>query len=541
MKKNIFKRILSMLVVMAFALGLFVACSDDNEEESVTYALSRQTLTLDVGESETLTITPAPTESVVWSSEDSGIASCENGVVTAVAEGTTSVSASFGDHRLSCTVQINEPTAVSVTLELDRTSYTVINNSKFDITASVSSNGTELNDAEIIWTVTDGEADGISLITNKNVCEVTANKSGYYTVTASYAQVTASCDITVWSDNVIQLQSPVLTSNGQTVSWAAIPDAVGYYYYFGTNDPTYTTQTSVDVESHVDTYGTSDFYVYATPGVSLELRESEPAHIVVVPQLYLERAGVGTFKWTEAVGAVRYDVYVDNEQAVSYTAQQYAELDGAGVNLSEHANAASTVYVQAIDSDGTELRTSRTLEYTVKALTFNAENIEDVLLSSNAYSFNSAKTERGYAEESIGGKTSASGGFAWFSTTYNTTSDFETLGTNFMLELTKEELQSMLNLGYTKIVIPMYVTYEKQPQGLPSYTPNSAISGALNYTSSNRPSYNTWFDLTVDLEKYLEGYDTVSLPTTYLFHNYIYTNNSNHYVVTTYVDTIYLS
>ena len=110
-----------------------------------------------------------------------------------------------------------------------------------------------------------------------------------------------------------------------------------------------------------------------------------------------------------------------------------------------------------------------------------------------------------------------------------------------MLELTKEELQSMLNLGYTKIVIPMYVTYEKRPQGLPSYTPNPAISGALNYTSSNRPSYNTWFNLTVDLVKYLEGYDTVSLPTTYLFHNYIYTNNSNHYVVTTYVDTIYLS
>ena len=71
--------------------------------------LDKDTLTIARGETATLTATVEPadtTNTIVWSSENDNIATVENGVVTAVGLGETTITAACGDKTASCTVYI---------------------------------------------------------------------------------------------------------------------------------------------------------------------------------------------------------------------------------------------------------------------------------------------------------------------------------------------------------------------------------------------------------------------------------------------------
>lgn len=73
--------------------------------------LDRDTLTIARGETATLTATVEPadtTDKVVWSSENDSIATVENGVVTAVGQGETTITATCGNQTASCKVIVNK-------------------------------------------------------------------------------------------------------------------------------------------------------------------------------------------------------------------------------------------------------------------------------------------------------------------------------------------------------------------------------------------------------------------------------------------------
>lgn len=75
--------------------------------------LDRDTLTIASGETATLTATVEPadtTDKVVWSSKDDNIATVENGVVTAVGHGETTITATCGNQTASCKVIVNKAT-----------------------------------------------------------------------------------------------------------------------------------------------------------------------------------------------------------------------------------------------------------------------------------------------------------------------------------------------------------------------------------------------------------------------------------------------
>ena len=73
--------------------------------------LSQTSLTLDEGESATLTATVLPADAtdktVTWSSSNSSVATVSGGVVTAVGEGTATITASAGGKTAQCTVTVN--------------------------------------------------------------------------------------------------------------------------------------------------------------------------------------------------------------------------------------------------------------------------------------------------------------------------------------------------------------------------------------------------------------------------------------------------
>ena len=75
--------------------------------------LDKDTLTIACGEKATLTATVEPadtTDKVVWSTKDDNIATVENGVVTAVGHGETTITATCGNQTASCKVIVNKAT-----------------------------------------------------------------------------------------------------------------------------------------------------------------------------------------------------------------------------------------------------------------------------------------------------------------------------------------------------------------------------------------------------------------------------------------------
>ena len=121
MKRGLLTMVVALICAMTCAFGL-VAC-DNNETpnengnngtqtvavESVT--LNKTELTLEVGGEETLTATVTPDnatdKTVTWSSDNTAVATVENGKITAVAAGNATITAKAGDKTAACIVTVN--------------------------------------------------------------------------------------------------------------------------------------------------------------------------------------------------------------------------------------------------------------------------------------------------------------------------------------------------------------------------------------------------------------------------------------------------
>jgi len=92
----------------ALAALAFVACTPKVEVESVT--LDKSVVTIAVGETATLTATVNPEGAAVvtWESENPAVATVNDGVVTAVAEGTSLIVAKAGEKKATCFVTVGK-------------------------------------------------------------------------------------------------------------------------------------------------------------------------------------------------------------------------------------------------------------------------------------------------------------------------------------------------------------------------------------------------------------------------------------------------
>lgn len=109
---------------------LFVSCDKDDNNGVETpngILLNNNTLSLTVGKSETLVATLTPTNAVgtvTWSSDKPEIATVnDEGVVTAIADGSAVVQATVGSHSANCTVTVTEEEVVIVDLNLASITY----------------------------------------------------------------------------------------------------------------------------------------------------------------------------------------------------------------------------------------------------------------------------------------------------------------------------------------------------------------------------------------------------------------------------------
>ena len=138
---------------------------------------------LTVGGTVQLTATTESKEAVVWSSSDENVATVDGGLVTAVAQGTVTITATVEGVSASCTVTVKEATPQS-SLTLDKTT------ANMDLYESLTLTATKHNlEGDVTWS----SSDPAKATVENGV--VTALKEGEVTITATVGSVSATLSL----------------------------------------------------------------------------------------------------------------------------------------------------------------------------------------------------------------------------------------------------------------------------------------------------------------------------------------------------------
>lgn len=180
---------------------------DGGEEPPATVAvtgvtLDKTELIMVEGAEETLQADVQPEDatdkSVTWSVDKPEVASVENGVVTAIAEGTATVTVKTtdGNHTATCTLTVNRqvPPEVAVTgVELDKTELTLVVGASEMLTATISpSDATNKN---VTWSSSNPAA--VSVNVEGKVTALEGGDPVTITVTTEDGAFEATCTVTV--------------------------------------------------------------------------------------------------------------------------------------------------------------------------------------------------------------------------------------------------------------------------------------------------------------------------------------------------------
>lgn len=146
--------------------------------------LDKDTLTIARGETATLTATVEPadtTNTIVWSSENDNIATVENGVVTAVGFGETTITAACGDKTASCKVTVTKATIAGTANIYTKEGF--FYGATLGASPLITNDGWETAITTIKW-YRDGEADSIATGDKYKIGEKDIGKQLYIIVTA---------------------------------------------------------------------------------------------------------------------------------------------------------------------------------------------------------------------------------------------------------------------------------------------------------------------------------------------------------------------
>lgn len=159
---------------------------------------------------------------VTWSSSNHFVAGVDRvGTVEFIASGSAVITASAYGKSATCKVTVTKP----VSITLNTSAQSIMLGGTYNLVASVKS-GNEVIDSNVSWT-----SSNTSVATVSSNGLVTAKSIGTTTITASSMGKTATCIITVFQPEYVDL--------GLSVKWATFnvgassPEEFGYYYAWG--------------------------------------------------------------------------------------------------------------------------------------------------------------------------------------------------------------------------------------------------------------------------------------------------------------------
>lgn len=154
--------------------------------------LNSSSLSFDSLATQTLVATVEPentTDTVVWSTNDSTIATVENGVVTPIKNGTTNITATCGEYSATCEVTISVPSLIECTgINLDNETLEFTDTTTQTLTATVTPSDCTQT---VVWNSSD---ETVATVLNGVVTPI---KTGTTTITATCGSQSATCSINV--------------------------------------------------------------------------------------------------------------------------------------------------------------------------------------------------------------------------------------------------------------------------------------------------------------------------------------------------------
>lgn len=201
-RKNI-----SLITILFWA----IACEITPEEITVdSVSLSQSSAEMIVGETTLLKATILPSNAtnkeVTWASSKQSVASIsDNGLVTAIAEGSSTITASAGGKSATCTIQVSKKVIEVMSIELDKKDVELVEGESKTLVATVKPD--DATDKTISWSSLD-----VAVASVDGNGKVTAIKEGNTTIVAKTGDKQVTCAVTV-SKKVIVVESVTLNKN----------------------------------------------------------------------------------------------------------------------------------------------------------------------------------------------------------------------------------------------------------------------------------------------------------------------------------------
>ena len=180
-----------MTILVACLSFISVACGSDSKVEDEV-KLNETAITLEVGDSQTLTATTNVATGVQWSTSDPSIATVDGGVVNAIAAGTATITATAGKATAACTVTVKEASEYAE-LTVDKTVVELKDGGASILVTATFYVNDEAYDCELVW---NSENEAIAKVENGNIIPVSAG-STVVTVSVEYKGQTYAADVNV--------------------------------------------------------------------------------------------------------------------------------------------------------------------------------------------------------------------------------------------------------------------------------------------------------------------------------------------------------
>lgn len=183
--------------------------------EISSVSLNASKLSLKPGESYSITASVLPdyatNKTVTWSSSNTSVATISNGKVTAVAAGTSTITAKAGNKSATCSITVYNPTVEVSGLSLNKTSLSLVTGGTETLSATVTpSNATNKT---VTWS-----SSNTSVATVSNG-KVTAVGAGTATITAKAGNKSATCSVAI--------KNPIVEVSGISLNSVSISLAPG--------------------------------------------------------------------------------------------------------------------------------------------------------------------------------------------------------------------------------------------------------------------------------------------------------------------------
>ena len=193
-----------LIKLACLVLLCLTACGKKEQEITVqSIALSQPSAELKIGETLNLKATVSPSnatyDGITWTSTRTAVATVSSsGLVSALAEGNTTITAMAGGKTASCSVTVVKGVVAVSSISLNKDSIELVEGDSETLTATVSPN--DATDKTVSWSSSN---DAVATVKDGTI---TAVKMGEATITAKAGEKTASCDVVV-AKKVIPVES----------------------------------------------------------------------------------------------------------------------------------------------------------------------------------------------------------------------------------------------------------------------------------------------------------------------------------------------